>query len=512
MNNKIKKFQLGGPVVLQYKEPEVYIEEALVQSIQQYKARLESERKQEQFDKEIAIQEEQFSRELKFREDKSIREAQQARHDAGKLEEAQKRGDALALYSAGLNMEDELSWFIQYDKKSKNIPILQEKIRTKKMVGRELQVFSTMATEEFSPSRLNDILTQIKAPLSKWSSEKWAQSQLDDIKNIRNNMTSQSILNKLGQNPDFKRVVGDILPSYDMSNASAVLASVPAMWTMFSGTNKEKISALKSMLPYAGKLAEQGMIPESEALHNSIANHIGILLGLVEERVSSVKDFVPQKPEFQVKEGAEYIITDPTGKSFFGTSSQARLIGRPGLEKGEKREVQRFGFTKTRPDLSPSRLFESIWHKERTLRQDIFFPGDPGYDDWQAAINKHKQMLVGEPGYVEVIDSKGNEYTWMGQDIVDGKNKKRFNVHTLKSSSGKEIKIRNEDLVENYRKLIIKSPDIAIDNDFWNRLNDTERSKFMSNWNGISVDDRPEFLNVWNKLTDAKKISIIDSM
>ena len=39
MNNKIQKFQYGGPVVnLQYKEPEVYIEEALVDAIQQYRA------------------------------------------------------------------------------------------------------------------------------------------------------------------------------------------------------------------------------------------------------------------------------------------------------------------------------------------------------------------------------------------------------------------------------------------------------------------------------------------
>ena len=47
---------------------------------------------------------------------------------------------------------------------------------------------------------------------------------------------------------------------------------------------------------------------------------------------------------------------------------------------------------------------------------------------------------------------------------------------------------------------------VAIDNDFWNRLNDELRSKFMSNWNELSVDDRPKFLNIWDKLTDAKKI------
>ena len=485
MNNKIQKFQYGGPVTLQYKEPEVYIEEALAQSIQQYKARLESERRERQFDKELT-----------FKQNEAARKDQLDRHKAALLAEAQKRGDYISLTTSNLPPEEELSYYKRYDKDNSMVPILEKKIKIKNMVTSKLGAFSAMATEEYSPDRLNDMLMQSITPILQYRGEEWAQPIIDDYDNIKKNMTSQSILNKLGQNPDFKRIVGDILPSYDMSNASAVLSSVPAMWNMFSGTNKEKISALKSMLPFANKLSEQGYIDESTALFQSVNTQIGILTGLIEERVPAEKDFVPQKPEFQVKEDAEYIITDPTGKSFFGTSSQARLIGRPGLEKGTKQEVERFRYTKTKG----------------AREQEIFLPGDPGYNDWTAAINKHKQMLVGEPGYIEVTDSKGNEYTWMGQSIEEGPNKRRFNVHNLKSLSGKEIKVSNQDLVGNYRKLVIQRPDTRIDDICWNRLNDVQRGKVMSSWDNLSIDERAKLLSVWNLLPGSKKISAINSM
>jgi len=54
-------------------------------------------------DKEIAIQEEQFNRELQFKKDESLREDQRARHKAGLLEEAQKRGDYISLTTSDLS-------------------------------------------------------------------------------------------------------------------------------------------------------------------------------------------------------------------------------------------------------------------------------------------------------------------------------------------------------------------------------------------------------------------------
>ncbi len=501
MNNKIQKFQYGGPVVnLQYKEPEVYIEEALVDAIQQYRARLESARierlfdkelglKEERFDKELGLKEEQFNKELKFKEDEAVRKDQLARHEAGLREEAEKRGDALTLAGANLGLDEEYAYIKQWDPDSPNIPIIEQKKKVRDEVSKALGIFSTMDTEEFSSSSLNEMLMQTIVPLHRYRDEGWAKSLIDIGKGYRKNITSQSILDRLQQNPDFKRVVGDILPSYDMSNASEVLSSVPAMWNMFSGTNKEKISALTGMLPFLGKLSEQGYYDESSALYRSINEQIALLTGLAEERVPAEKeDFVPQKPKAIIEPDKDYIINPPVGKSYFGNSNQARAAD---LRGGEAQEVQRFEYT------------------QLGAAGKRYYPGDSGFGKFMAVTAINEPMLIGDSGYTKVVDKDGNVYTWMKQEV---EGKRGILYQYLKDSSGREKKVFNMTFKENYSKLVIQRPDTRIDDSFWNRLNDTERSKFISNWNEIPVNDRPNFLNVWNKLTDAKKILTVDAM
>jgi hypothetical protein len=492
MYNKslIQKLQRGGYsryIGTGYDTSEVYVNAA--NNIVNYMRELQQTKADE---KEIAIQEEQFNRELKFREDKSLREAQQARHDAEAQEESEKRTDARAILVSGVGINKELAYLRDYYPESSNIPILEEKILTRDKVKSDLRDFSAMNFEGMNLSEINKTLRQIEYPILGYSGEKWADSVLDIFKSKRKNITSKSILDKLVQNPDFKRVVGDAIPSYDISNASDVLASVPAMWTMFSGTNKEKISALKSMLPFSIQLLKDGYPDYAKDYAKKINDMIIHFSGLAKEEVL-VPKVVPEKEEAVLQKPVletdkDYLINPPIGKSFFGSSNQANASS---LRGGDAQEIQKFEYTQV------------------GAAGAKYYPGDSGFGKFMAVSNINEPMLIGDEGYTKVVDKDGNVYTWMKQEVED---KRRILNQYLKDSSGKEKKVFNMTFKENYSKLVIQRPDTRIDDIFWNRLNDTERSKFMSNWNDLPVNDRPNFLNIWDKLTDAKKISIIDSM
>jgi len=428
-------------------------------------------------DKEIAIQEEQFNRELQFKKDESLREDQRARHKAGLLEEAQKRGDYISLTTSDLSPTELISYYKKYDKDNLMIPVLEKEIKVKSMVDRELRAFSTtMNVEGISSSELNQSLVQIKAQMSQYGDKKWAKSKIEDIDNIKKNITSKSILDKLIQHPDFKRVVGDAIPSYDMSNASNVLASVPAMWTMFSGTNKEKISALKSMLPFSIELLKDGHPEYAKEYAKEINSRIIHFSGLAEERVTLPKGAVEeekavfQKPVLQIETDKDYLINPPIGKSFFGSSNQANASS---LRGGDAQEIQKFEYT------------------QLGAAGARYYPGDSGFGKFMAVSNINEPMLIGDEGYTKVVDKDGNVYTWMKQEVED---KRRILNQYLKDSSGKEKKVFNMTFKENYSKLVIQRPDARISSSYWDGLSDEERSKFIYNWDKSTTEWKSEFL------------------